>query len=702
MRSFWTKIDALEAWHAKLVDKLWLQPLKPTKFVIALILLSTVIAAGMNWYVRHWQYQVWEQNPEIFYLDDGTPLFTTTDAPYFLGLAKAIKDEGNFQAFNEKRLYPRTKQTHEQSPPSNSLRDAPLLSVLLSLFSQDSSQKSLLETGNNLIPLTAALTAVMIVFAFGAAGYWMPGAIAAAGGALSFSYLTRSGAGRIDTDQLNLGFFYLMTGLVVFAAKTRSFYTSIALSGLAGAMFWIFDWWYSKPAFGWAFFVGLIWLSFVSSRNIKRVIIQALLFLAASGLAVQGFGISSDSAYLIDSFNYNGLVFPNTFDTITELKKVDFTEILSRISGSVWLGGLSVVGLAFWGLRHPALAIVFGPAAAFALLNFFVGNRAIFYSAPMLWFGFGWMLLTAAKIVSEKLKKDQFRNAAVLLSALAGFVVVWFSSPTTYVQGPTFDKRVVKAFADIEQVTTSDKAVIATWWDYGYMSMFMNQMPTLHDGGAQLTPSTYFVAKSLISSSQFEAAKNLLVLSSLGEKPLIESARNGAEIEDYQTNTERQQPEVYLVLTNDIANWIPSISKIGRWNIHEGNLDAVEGVDKNYELSYQRIRCRPTSKRGQSLCDEVLLNVQSGKFGEKIVLDGFVVVENGVQASGKAYEKSNSPFLFQAEIGDNVAHNTILHRELYKSVFNQLYYLNRADPRYFELVYDDYPVAKVFRVVGTW
>ena len=56
-----------------------------------------MIAAGMNWYVRHWQYQVWEQNPEIFYLDDGTPLFTTTDAPYFLGLAKAIKDEGSFR-----------------------------------------------------------------------------------------------------------------------------------------------------------------------------------------------------------------------------------------------------------------------------------------------------------------------------------------------------------------------------------------------------------------------------------------------------------------------------------------------------------------------------------------------------------------------------------------------------------------------------
>ena len=60
MRSFWSKIDVLEAWHGSLFDKPWLQPLKPTKFVIVLIILSTLIAAGMNWYVRHWQYQVWE------------------------------------------------------------------------------------------------------------------------------------------------------------------------------------------------------------------------------------------------------------------------------------------------------------------------------------------------------------------------------------------------------------------------------------------------------------------------------------------------------------------------------------------------------------------------------------------------------------------------------------------------------------------
>ena len=693
MRSFWSKVDAVEAWHAKLVDKPWLQPLRPTKFVIALIVLSTLIAAGMSGYVRHWQYQVWEQNPEIFYLDDGTPLFTTTDAPYFLGLAKAIKEEGSIQAFTEMRSYPNALK-RDSGEQSYSLRDAPLLSVVLSVIAKDTTQKAMLQAGHMLIPVTAFLTALMIVFAFGAAGYWLPGVIAAAGGALSFSYLTRSGAGRIDTDQLNLGFFYLMTGLVIFASRTRSFTLALALSAAAGAVFWIFDWWYSKPHFGWAFLVGLIWLSLVTSRDIKRVCIQAILFMAVGGFVFQSLGLNSESTYLIDVVNYEGLIFPNAFETITELRQVGFAEILSRISGSVWLGGFSVVSLGFWALRHPAYAVVFGPAAAFALLNYIIGNRAIFYSAPMLWFGFGWMLLTAAKIVSEKLKKEQFRNAAVLLSALSGFVVVWFSSPTTYVQRPTFDKRVVKAFAEIEQVATSDNAVIATWWDYGYMSMFMNQMPTFHDGGSQTSPTTYFIANSLLSTSQDRAADRLKQLKRFGSEGVIRSLVGQGEAEE----TGWPDHPLYLVLTKDMANWIPSISKIGNWDVINGKPKVLTGVPSNYQLTYENLSCKAGNQADKFICSGVPINTATGQFGNQAILDGMVVSRDGRQLSGQKFNNSTSALMLHSEIGERGKSNMLIHKDLYFSVFHQLFHAGRHDERYFELVSDNYPFSRVFKV----
>ena len=694
MRSFWTKVDALEAWHAKLVDKPWLQPLKPTKFMIALIVLSTLIAAGMNWYVRHWQYQVWEQNPEIFYLDDGTPLFTTTDAPYFLGLAKAIKDEGTFQAFKQLRLYPESELRNNEIQVSSSLRDAPLLPIILASQSVDESQKSLLEAGNKLIPITAALTALMIVFAFGAAGYWLAGAVAAAGGGLSFAYLTRSGAGRIDTDQLNLGFFYLITGLIIFAARARSLRWCCGLTGLAGISFWIFDWWYSKPVFGWAFFVGLCWMSLVSHRDIKRTSLQAFIFVMSSGFILMDSWIDTENAYFLSVLDSGGLTFPNTFSTITELRQVELAEILSRISGSVWLGAVSVIGLGFWGLRHPALAIVFGPAAAFALLNFLIGNRAIFYSAPMLWFGFGWALITIAKLVSEKVKQDQARNAAVLLSALAGFAAVWFASPTSYVQGPTFDKRVVKSFADMGQVTTSDNAVIATWWDYGYMSMFMNQMPTLHDGGSQTSPTTYFIANSLLSTSQERAAERLQQLKRAGSEGVIRSLIG----QDQSQEASVPDRPLYLVLTKDMANWIPSISKIGNWDIINGKPKILTGVPSNYQLTYENLSCEAANQANRFICNGIPIDTATGQFGSQAILDGMVVSRDGRQLSGQKFNNSTSALMLHSEIGERGRSNMLIHRDLYFSVFHQLFHAGRHDERHFELVYDDYPSVRVFKV----
>ena len=73
------KVDAAQTWHNSLTDRQWLQPLSGRWYVIAVII-ATSIAAYMNYYVRASQYDIWQQNPEIFALDDGTQLFTTTDA----------------------------------------------------------------------------------------------------------------------------------------------------------------------------------------------------------------------------------------------------------------------------------------------------------------------------------------------------------------------------------------------------------------------------------------------------------------------------------------------------------------------------------------------------------------------------------------------------------------------------------------------
>ena len=693
MMGVWAKIDKVQYWHARLTDYSWLHPVKPTKLLILFILLSGLMAAGMNGYVRYWQYDVWKQNSQIFYLDDGTPLFTTTDASYFLGAAQAIKRDKNVQTFNEKRQYPRIKEAFEQDPPKPSLRDAPLLSVVLSLMAENSSVKALLRAGNDLIPITAILTALMIILSFGAAGYWLEGSIAAAGGGLSMAYLPRSGAGRIDTDQLNLGFFYLMTGLVIWAARAKSQRAALVLAALAGAVFWLFDWWYSKPFFGWAAFIGFIWLSLVCRRNIKLLVLQSLLFLGLSGLPSMGPGVSGDSAYLADTLSFEGLIFPNTFDTITEVTRIPFSEILNRLSGSVLLGGLSILGLGLWAIRHPAMAIVFGPAAAFALLNFVIGNRAIFYSAPMLWFGFGWLLLSLARYLETKITNLHLRPAAPLIAVSIGFLSVWFFSPTSYVQSPTFDKSTVRHFQKLDTILPKTNIVIASWWDYGYMSIFVNGRATLHDGGGQTSPTTYLIANNLIQNIQKQAALELNILGNSGFKDVLQN-RFGKGQQSTESAT-----EIYLVLTEDMTRWMSSISKIGAFDIKTGRPYKFDGVKPDYQLGYQNLTCQPTDSVEEFLCNGDKLNLVSGALGKRAILYGAVVSKDGQRTNGRQFSNANTPFILHSEIGTKVTRNVLIHSDLYFSVFHQLYYLNQPDPKYFELVYDAFPKMRVFRVL---
>ena len=60
-----------------------------------------IIATYMNFHARQINWQLWEQNKEEFFYKD-TPLFTTMDAGYFLGIAgylKSGKTMDEYQSF---------------------------------------------------------------------------------------------------------------------------------------------------------------------------------------------------------------------------------------------------------------------------------------------------------------------------------------------------------------------------------------------------------------------------------------------------------------------------------------------------------------------------------------------------------------------------------------------------------------------------
>ena len=164
------------------------------------------------------------------------------------------------------------------------MRDNRLLSVVLAKLASSNDVSSLLAVGNIVLVATSALTAAAITICFGAAGYWTQGAIAGVGGGLSAAYLVRSSIGRIDTDQLNLGFMYLIFGLIVFAGRAPSRLWCFGCCIIAGLSANLFMWWYGKPELIVIAALALLWLLCCLQRNILTVLAGTTVFLALSGI----------------------------------------------------------------------------------------------------------------------------------------------------------------------------------------------------------------------------------------------------------------------------------------------------------------------------------------------------------------------------------------------------------------------------------
>ena len=323
----------------------------------------------------------------------------------------------------------------------------------------------------------------------------------------------RSSAGRIDTDQLNLGFVYLLLGLSVMVARTKDWRLCVLLSLVVSGVAFLFMWWYDRPQFVILIALSMGWLILVLRRNLLLALGMPILVLGIAGVTPFN---PLDSAYLQNSIASASFFFPNTYETITEIARVPLFMLLTNTSGSVEMGLLGILGLLLWAFRHPVLAVAYGPIAIFGLLNFVIGNRAIFYSAPMLWFGVAYLVASLCRFITTQLAPASATNeqqtkasiGAAIISALMAVAV----SPTDYIPRQSFPKNVVAGFSKFNNVD----GVVATWWDYGYVSPFFNDLPTLHDGGSQTTPVTHFVARSLLEEKQETSVGILKLLSDGG------------------------------------------------------------------------------------------------------------------------------------------------------------------------------------------
>ena len=153
--------------------------------------------------------------------------------------------------------------------------------------------------------------------------------------------------------------------------------------------------------------------------------------------------------------------------------------------------------------------------------------------------------------------------------------------------------------AEMKSIIGKEDSVIASWWDYGYASMFLNGLPTFTDPGQHQNYNNYFIADTLLSNNQSRSADTLRFLARGGLNSLNIELKNKAELNQIiMDDRSKPSPTVYLMLTNQMTSWMPSISRIGRWDIDLGAPIPAKGHKPGEQLTYSFLNCEDTKTMG--------------------------------------------------------------------------------------------------------
>ena len=127
------------------------------------------LAVLINIQVRNTQYQAWNE----LYGNSGSLLFSTTDAPYFLGLAGALKRGETVTDYETLLAYPDNLRNAEEDPDAFSEKSPALLSTLLEHFAPSARPIDLLTSVHRFVLICAGTTTGLIILAFVATGCWL-------------------------------------------------------------------------------------------------------------------------------------------------------------------------------------------------------------------------------------------------------------------------------------------------------------------------------------------------------------------------------------------------------------------------------------------------------------------------------------------------------------------------------------------------
>jgi dolichyl-diphosphooligosaccharide--protein glycosyltransferase len=259
------------------------------------------------------------------------------------------------------------------------------------------------------------------------------------------------------------------------------------------------------------------------------------------------------------------------------------------------------------------------------------------------------------------------------------------------------DAPTTRALLDIKKLVPKYSAMFTPYWEFGYPFMEIGEFATYHDGGLQGGMRSTLASIATMSPRQNDMVSMLSYVEDHGFKQLASTLSKEKLSADsmlklvYDYPGEFSGENVYVIYLEEMIWKIFSLSRLGMWDF--------EKKDSNL-TDYVEIHCFSTVDNVMR-CRDGTIDLNRGLMNDGSIdmpLRAALVVNDGYVVNQRDYEHKRGHYLQVLMKKGKVYMILVADGPLFHSNFNQQYLLGNYDKRYFEEVYNDFPVARLFKV----
>ncbi|MFC1845006.1 STT3 domain-containing protein [Thermodesulfobacteriota bacterium] len=667
-----------------------LQTFLRNNYIALLIFLAILVVYGLSSYKRQADYWYWLENSQDYVVENVTAM-TTLDAYYWLKMAREL-DNGT--------LGKATTKGYPDLVPL-ALKDKPGLLAKFISFGKNFTGGDYYRAGLLLVTVLSGLFIFPLFFYFQRLGFGASAVLGGLVGTFGHAYYDRTMMGRVDTDLLNTFFPLAVACFILPMTREKTLRANISLAVGAGLTMYLFTQWYQMPAFILVYLFVIALYLLLGRVHWKHIVPILLVYLLLSGpnnlLQIMGSIQTFIKAY-ISPPPTGHIAWPNILHTVAEAQTRSITMKLNMLHGfwPIVFAGFS--GLIYLSFRRFRQMIPVTPVLILSAWAMTGPSRFVMYLAPFIGVGAGVLIELLMKYVGGKIR---IRLLPLTLISISFMFVLFFSTAryTSFYQhtAPSIPADTTKALLDIKKIVPKNSAMFTPFWEYGYALMEIGEFATYHDGGLQGGIRSTLTAKAMTSKRQKEMVSLLSYLEDNGFKQLSSRIRKEKISADkmmeivfnYPGNFQGENTYV-LYLEKMIWKFSP-MSYFGNWDFDKKKSDTMDYVELFCKSLVNNI----------ITCSDGTINLARGLMNDGTVdipLRAALFVNDGYVVDQKNYPRNEGYYLQVLMKKGKVYMTLVADERLFLTNFNQQFLLGNYDRRYFEEVYNNFPVARVLKV----